>query len=182
MDLSFLSGVKSAVSWIDSSRWKPSKVTKDANFSILGCAKYFVHWLPWERKTLNSKYHIVLLVCLKEEFAKKRPQMKKKKVLFHQDKAPYHKLIATMAKLHKLHFELLSHLPYSPDLVPSDNWLFVNLKRMFQRKRFSSNEEGRLETEAYFEAKYKSFYKKGFELFGKHWNQCITLKGDYVHE
>ena len=33
--------------------------------------------------------------------------MKKKKVLFHQDNAPRYKLIATMAKLHELHFELL---------------------------------------------------------------------------
>ena len=39
-----------------------------------------------------------------------------------------------------------------------------------------------LETEAYFEAKDKSFYKKGIGLFEKHWNQCITLEGDYVDE
>ena len=51
------SGVKSAVSWVDSSRWKLSKVTKDTNISrqgfgrcILGCARYFVHQLCWERK------------------------------------------------------------------------------------------------------------------------------------
>ena len=44
--------------------------------------------------------------------------MKKKKVLFHQANAPCHKLITTMAKLHELHFELLPHLPYSPDLAP----------------------------------------------------------------
>ena len=31
----------------------------------------------------NSKYYIALLVCLKEEIVRKRPQMKKKKVLFH---------------------------------------------------------------------------------------------------
>ena len=35
-------------------------------------------------RTINSEYYIALLVCLKEEIAKKkRPQMKKKKVLFH---------------------------------------------------------------------------------------------------
>ena len=51
------SRVKSAVSWVDSSRWKLSKVTKDTNISrqgfglsILGCARYFVHWLSWEKK------------------------------------------------------------------------------------------------------------------------------------
>ena len=37
-----------------------------------------------------------------------------------------------------------------------------------------------LETEAYFEAKEKSFYKKGIRLLEK--NQCITLEGVYVDE
>ena len=37
-------------------------------------------------------------------------------------------------------------------------------------------------TEAYFEAKDKSFHKKGIEMLEKHWNECITLEGDYVNE
>ena len=95
--------------------------------------------------------------------------MKKKKVLFHQNNALCHKLIATMAKLYELHFELLPYPPYSPDLAPSNYWLFANLIRMLQGKRFDTNEEVILETEAYFEAKDKSFYKKGIKLLEKHW-------------
>ena len=86
----------------------------------------------------------------KEDIAKKQLQINKKKVLFHQDNALCHKSIATMAKLHELHFELLPHPPYSPDLAPSDYWLFADLKRMPQGKRFDSNEEVISETEAYF--------------------------------
>ena len=44
-------------------KWKPSKVTKDTNisrqcfgFRIFGCAKYFVHQLPGEKK--NHQYEI----------------------------------------------------------------------------------------------------------------------------
>ena len=47
---------------------------------------------------------------------------------------------------------------------------------MLQGKRFSSNEEVIAETEAYFEAKDKSFYKHGIEKLEKRWNDCITLK------
>ena len=86
--------------------------------------------------------------------------MKKKKVLFNQDNTPCHKLIATMIKLHEFLFELLLHLPYSPDLAPSDYSLFADLKRMLQGKRFGSNEEVISKTEMYFEAKDKLFYKK----------------------
>ena len=81
--------------------------------------------------------------------------MKKKKVFFYQNNAPCHKSIATMAKLHELHFELLPHPPYSPDLVTSEYDLLADLKRMLQGKRFGSNEEVIAQTEAYFEAKDK---------------------------
>ena len=111
-----------------------------------------------KRRIINSQYYMVLLVHLKEEIAKKRPQMA------------------------ELHFELLPHPPYSPDLAPSDYYLFADMKRMLQGKRFGSNEEVIDETEAYFEAKDKSFYKKGIEILKKRWNECITLEGDYVDE
>ena len=83
-----------------------------------------------KRRTINSEYYIALLAHLKEEIDKNRPQMKKKKVLFHQDNASCHKSIAMKAKLHGLHFELLPYPPYSPDLAPSDYWLFADFKEM----------------------------------------------------
>ena len=58
-------------------------------------------------------------------------------------------------KFSELGYELLPHPLYSPDLVPSDYWLFANLKKMLQGKRFGSNEEVIAETEANFEAQDK---------------------------
>ena len=42
----------------------------------------FIYYFELGR-TINSEYYMALLVRLEEEIAKKRPQMKKKKVLFH---------------------------------------------------------------------------------------------------
>ena len=53
---------------------------------------------------------------------------------------------------------------------------------MLQGKRFGSNEEVVSETEAYFESKDKSFYKKGIEMLEKRWNEYITLEEDYSDE
>ncbi|XP_071044612.1 protein GVQW3-like [Parasteatoda tepidariorum] len=50
------------------------------------------------------------------------------------------------------------HPPYSPDLAPSDFYLFADLKKMLTGKRFSTNEEGIAKTNAYFEAKDGSFF------------------------
>ena len=139
----------------------------------------FIDYLQ-KGQTINSDYYIALLDRLKDEIVKKRPHLKKKKVLFHQDNAPSHKSMKTMAKLHELGFELLLHPPYSPDLAPSDFFLFSDLKRMLAGKKFSANEEVIAETEAYFEAKDKSYYKNGIEKLEDRYNHCIALEGNYV--
>ena len=39
-----------------------------------------------------------------------------------------------------------------------------------------------VETEAYFESKDESFYKKGIKKLEKRWNEYIALEGNYVDE
>ena len=85
---------------------------------------------------------------LKDEIAKKRPQMKMKKSALSSRQSLCHKSIATMAKLYQVHFEFLLHPAYSPNLAPGDYWLFADRKRMLQGNRFGSNESVILETEA----------------------------------
>ena len=46
---------------------------------------------------------------------------------------------------------------------PRDYWLFADLKKMLEEKRFGSNGEVIAETESCFESKDESFYKKGIE-------------------
>jgi hypothetical protein len=89
----------------------------------------FIDYLE-KGQTINSDYYIALLERLNAEIKKKRPHLKKKKVLFHQDNALCHKSNKTTAKLHELSYELLPHPPYSPDRAPSDLFLFANLKKM----------------------------------------------------
>jgi hypothetical protein len=47
--------------------------------------------------------------------------------------------IKTTAIIHELRYELLPHSLHSPDLAPSDFFLFVDLKRMLAGKKFSTN-------------------------------------------
>ncbi|GFW56754.1 putative DD34D transposase [Trichonephila clavipes] len=113
----------------------------------------------------------------------KRPKTKTsagkmKKVLFGQD--PCHKSMKMMVKLNALRSEILSHPPYSQDLALSDYWLFSDLKRILQGKRFRSNEEVIAKIEAYFKSKDKSFYKKGFKKLEERLAECITLEKEYL--
>jgi histone-lysine N-methyltransferase SETMAR len=74
----------------------------------------------------------------------------KRKSLFHQDNAPVHTSVIAMAKINALKFELLPHTPYSPDLAPSDYFLFPNLKKWLTGKRFANNEEVESVVDGYF--------------------------------
>ena len=88
----------------------------------------------------------------------------------------------TMVKFNELSFEFFPHSPYFPDLAPSDYWFFADLKKMLQGKGFDFNEEVIVETEAYSESKDESFHIEGIKKLEKHWNECITLEGNYVDE
>lgn len=133
-------------------------------------------------KTINGKYYSELLDRFDTVLKQKRPHLKKKKVLFHQDNARVHTCAVTMAKFYQLGYELLQHPPYSPDLAPSDYFLFPNLKKWLGGKRFGSNEEVITETNAYFEGLDGSYYLEGIKKLETRWTKCIALKGDYVEK
>jgi hypothetical protein len=61
----------------------------------------FIDYLE-KGQTINSDYYIALLERLTDEIKKKRPHLKKKTVLFHQDNVSVHKPIKTTAKRHEL--------------------------------------------------------------------------------
>lgn len=133
-------------------------------------------------RTINADYYIALLDRLDAELKKKRKRTQRKNILFLHDNAPAHKAYKAMAKLEQLGYELVLHPAYSPDLAPSDYYLFPNLKRFLQGKRFYSNDEVERETNAYFEGLSKSYYTTGIEMLEKRWTKCVELKGDYVEE
>ncbi|GFU15562.1 histone-lysine N-methyltransferase SETMAR [Trichonephila clavipes] len=62
-------------------------------------------------------------------------------VVFHQDNATPHTSIATRQKLWELDWEVLMHPPYSPDLAPNDNHLFLALQNFLRDKKLGSRED-----------------------------------------
>ncbi|KAG5324483.1 SETMR methyltransferase, partial [Acromyrmex heyeri] len=116
---------------------------------------------------------------------KKRPHLAKKKVLF-QDNAQVH--TCPITKFNEFRYELLPHPTYSSDLascdyfLPCDFFLFLNLKKWFGGKKFTSNEEVIAKTEAYFAEFDKSYFSEGLKKWQKRWEKCILLKGDYVEK
>ena len=133
-------------------------------------------------ETLTSEYYSSLLVKLREEIRRKRRGKLAKGVLFHQDNAPIHKAARSMATIRENGFEIIEHPPYSPDLAPSDYFLFGNLKNYLRGTSYGSDNDVFEAVEGYFRSQNASFYLKGIKDIRKRWERCIVLKGEYVEK
>ena len=133
-------------------------------------------------KGQNCALNAALLDRLIDRIRKKRPHLKKKKILFHDDNSLSHTANIAQAKKHELGFESRSHPPYSPDLASSDHYLFPNLKRWLWGRGFEPNEEFEWNTEGYFGGFDKSYYLKGRENLQDRWTCCIELKVEYTEK
>jgi histone-lysine N-methyltransferase SETMAR len=87
-----------------------------------------------------------------------------------------------MGKLRDLHYELLEHPLYFPDLAPSGFCLFPKLKLFLAGQRFSLNKVAIADAEGYFADLTKNHYRDRIMTLEHRWNKCISLKGDYVEK
>lgn len=127
-------------------------------------------------RSINSEYYVNLL----EQVRQKIPKGKRSRVIFLQDNCPAHKAIKTKAKVAQLKWTLLEHPPYSPDLAPSDFYLFRNMKSELLRERFVDRTDVERKVSAYFQSKPESWFARGFQLF---YDQLVLVyrnKGEYV--
>ncbi|UYV65186.1 hypothetical protein LAZ67_3003497 [Cordylochernes scorpioides] len=69
-------------------------------------------------------------------------------------------------------FEVLEHPAYSPDLAPSDYFLFGLLKEL-KGKRFDSDEDVQKVVQDFFHTLPKSAYKEGIYKLPERWRRCI---------
>jgi hypothetical protein len=78
--------------------------------------------------TITEEYSVELLVELNQRLFSKHRGKLSKALLFLENNVSLHKAAITHKKLADLHFEVLKHPTYSPDLVPSDCRLIPDLK------------------------------------------------------
>jgi transposase len=89
--------------------------------------------------TVNSARFIETIKNLQRRVCRVRGSTSR--ILLVRDNARPHTARATIEALETLRFEVLSHLPYSPDLAPSDFHFFPHLKRDLKGIHFTSDDE-----------------------------------------
>ena len=92
-------------------------------------------FLP-KRSTITGMYYANLLDQLRTAIREKR-----RGVLLQQDNARVHTCKVAMDAVERNRYELIPHHAYSPDLAPSNFFLFQNLKKDIRGLHFQSDEE-----------------------------------------
>ena len=97
-------------------------------------------FLP-KRSTITGVYYANLLNQLRTTIREKRRGKLSKGVLLQQDNTRVHTCKVVMDAVDRNGYELIPHSACSPDLDPSDFFLFPNLKKDIRRLHFRSDEE-----------------------------------------
>ena len=103
-----------------------------------------------------------------------------KGVLLQQDNARVHTCKVAMDAVERNGYELIPHSAYSPDLAPSDFFLFPILKKDIRGLR--SDEEVVTAVEEWVNGKDPDFFSSGLMALEHCWSKCITLEGNYIEK
>ncbi|GFT83158.1 mariner Mos1 transposase [Trichonephila clavipes] len=130
---------------------------------------------------INSEVYYYQLDKLNDALQQKRSELiNRKGVVFHQDNARSHTSYVTRQKLLQLEWDTMPHPPYSPDLAPSDYYLFRSLQAFLDCKTFTSNEEVKNHLDQFFASKDQKCYERGIMLLPERWQKVLDLNSQYI--
>ena len=129
-------------------------------------------------ETINSDYYCDLL----KQVRGKRRKVRNLPYWFLHDNAPIHSSRKKLETLQELGFQTVSHPPYSPDLAPSDFFLFRHLKKYLRGKHFENKMELRQTLENYFSSLPRSHFESAFEEHIHRMKKCVQCNGSHVEK
>ena len=130
------------------------------------------------RVRLNSEYYINLV----RQARKLRRKSRVSDLYYLHDNAPIYTSRLSTTAIKDCGLILLPHPPYSPDLAPSDFFLFNHLKRELRGKHFSSKDDLQKTVTDYLDEKSPDFFKNAFSQLATRWKKCIEVSGNFIEK
>ena len=142
-----------------------------------------LYFVP-KRSTITGVYYANSLDQLRTTIREKRrgKLSELEGVLLQQDNARVHTCKVAMDAVERNGYELIPHPAYSPDLAPSDFFLFPNLKKDICGLHFRSDEEVVTAVEEWINRKDPDVFSSGLMALEHRWSKCITLEGNYIEK
>ena len=157
---------------------KPDTHQKKIMLCVFWDIEGVVHWeLLDAGTTLTAAIYSQQLEKVAVALRQKRPL--KSKVILQMDNARPHVAKLTRSKIHDLGWEILPHPPYSPDLAPSDYYLFRTLNNEIGGQQFDSDDALKTWLTNFFASKPKVFYERGIRKLPVKWADVVHHNGNY---
>ncbi|KFD49257.1 hypothetical protein M513_09809 [Trichuris suis] len=130
--------------------------------------------------TITGKYYATMQLQLREEIKEKRRGMLSRKVLLLHDNAPAHRAKVELAAIQQCGLGQIDHPHYSPELAPSDYFLFGKLKQHLRGTAFSDDNEPKSAVQDYLYSRDKNFFFNGLMNLKSQCEKCIEVEGQYT--
>lgn len=133
-----------------------------------------------KKETMTADKYCTQLESLNAAIQRKRPSLiNRRGVVFQQDNARPHVAIKTLQKLKEFEWDIIPHPPYSPDIAPSDYYLFRSLEHFIAGKSFKDSASIKMTLDQFFDSKTDKFYKGGIDQLPKRWEKITKQNGNY---
>lgn len=137
-----------------------------------------IYWEVLQRgQSVDGQLYSEQLARVHAALREKREQGRRIKLL--HDNARPHVSRVVKEKLEELDWEVLPHPPYSPDLAPSDFYLFRSLESFLRGKMFENRRDLIERLEEFFTSKPPDFYSAGIKKLPDRWRKVLASQGNY---
>uniref|UniRef100_G1QFL4 Mariner Mos1 transposase n=1 Tax=Myotis lucifugus TaxID=59463 RepID=G1QFL4_MYOLU len=169
---------KCTKSWVDPGQpqhrpQRPNRFRKKTMLCVWWDQEGVVFYeLPKPGETNNTECYRQQIINLNHALIVKQPECPRRhgKVILLHDDEPLHTSKPVKDMLKDLAWKILTHLPYSADLAPSDYHLFQHLKMYEEVENWVSE---------WFASKKEKFYWDGIQTLPERWGKCVASDGHY---
>ena len=140
-----------------------------------------VEILPTGQKWTAEYFIGTVVPQIVESDAYQRSRAQKQRFVLHMDNAPIHTADTVKTCLAMYNIVLAPHPPYSPDLAPSDFYLFGKLKELARGCEFETVEDIKNWILSQFEEISMDELRRVYISWEDRLVRCISLNGSYIY-
>lgn len=162
---------------------KPNLHAKKIMVTVWWCATGIIHYsFLGTGESITAVLYCSQIDDMHKKLCMKHPALTNRKhpILLHDNARPHISKL-TVQKLIELKYEILPHPPYSPDLSPTDYYLFKNLDKFLKEKKFNKEEDVKNAFVEFINSREQDFFKVGINKLLGRWEKCVDSLGAYFN-
>jgi histone-lysine N-methyltransferase SETMAR len=173
--------------WAEDRDDVPPNVNRMVSSKKTMVSAYFTRWgfvsiefLP-QGQNYNSQFFIeTVLPSIEMKLSQRRPRLRATGAHLHMDNAKPHRSKKSIEKAGEMGFVLVPHPPYSPDIAPSDFFLFGYLKECLAGTSFPDEETLISAVHEILTSIPIEMLCRVFDDWIRRLHECVARAGEYV--